>query len=28
MPFPDNTFDLVISHFVVHNISGKKEQER
>ncbi|MCP6681690.1 class I SAM-dependent methyltransferase [Bacillus nakamurai] len=28
MPFSDNTFDLVISHFVVHNISGKKERER
>lgn len=28
MPFPDKTFDLVISHFVVHNISGRKERER
>ncbi|WP_416655459.1 class I SAM-dependent methyltransferase [Bacillus amyloliquefaciens] len=28
MPFPDETFDLVISHFVVHNISGRKERER
>ncbi len=24
MPFPDETFDLVISHFTVHNISGRK----
>lgn len=28
MPFPDKTFDLVISHFTVHNISGRKERER
>ncbi|MGX4256327.1 class I SAM-dependent methyltransferase [Bacillus sp. YH3-2-B2] len=28
MPFPDKTFDLVISHFTLHNISGRKERER
>ncbi|MEC1566773.1 class I SAM-dependent methyltransferase [Bacillus velezensis] len=28
MPFPDETFDFVISHFTVHNISGRKKRER
>jgi len=28
LPFPDGTFDAVVSNFVVHNIRGREDRER